>query len=259
MTRDKETQLETALATLPRVQLASIRPTPLEKLPRLSAQLGGPDIYIKRDDLTGLAFGGNKTRMLELALADAQRQGAEVIVTGAAVQSNYCRQMAAACAKLGLELHLVLRPVRDVDREEVQGNHLLMRLLGAHVTILDDADRGRQQERIGAKVAELRAAGRKVYRPRQDDAVDLDALAYAESALEVARQSRQLGIEPQYLYCAALDTTQAGVVLGLKYIGSPIHVRGFSPFEGWPGRLGIVCRKSGLHQDAGISRLVLLL
>jgi 1-aminocyclopropane-1-carboxylate deaminase/D-cysteine desulfhydrase-like pyridoxal-dependent ACC family enzyme len=138
MTPDRESQLETALATLPRVQLASIRPTPLEHLSRLSAELGGPEIYIKRDDLTGLAFGGNKTRMLELSLAEAKAQGAEVIVTGAAVQSNYCRQMSAACAKLGLELHLVLRPVRDIDHEEVQGNHFLMRLFGAHVTVLDE-------------------------------------------------------------------------------------------------------------------------
>ena len=138
MTPDLEAQLETALATLPRVQLASIRPTPLEPLAKLSALLGGPDIYIKRDDLTGLAFGGNKTRMLELSLADAIEKGAEVIVSGSAVQSNYCRQMAAACARLDLELHLILRPVRPIDHKEVQGNHLLMRLFGANVEILPD-------------------------------------------------------------------------------------------------------------------------
>jgi len=205
-------------------------------MPRLSEQLGGPPLYIKRDDLTGLAFGGNKTRMLEFALADALEQNADTIVTGAAVQSNYCRQMAAACARLGLDLHLVLRPVRPIDLEECQGNSLLMRLYGAHITVLQDFDRNRQQEAIQAKCDELRDQGRQVYRPRRDHVVDLDALAYAEVGLEIARQCRELDIDPEYLYVAALDTTQAGVVLGLSYLGSPIHVRGFSPFEGWPER-----------------------
>jgi L-cysteate sulfo-lyase len=236
MTPDREKQLETALGTLPRVPLVSVRPTPLEPLPRLSAELGGPEIWVKRDDLTGLAFGGNKTRMLEFALADAREKGADTIVTGAAVQSNYCRQMAAACARLGLELHLILRPVRDIDHQEVQGNHLLMRLFGAHVTVLNDAQRPAQQERIRQKVEELRAAGRTPYQPRLDDTVDLDSLAYAESALEIVQQCRAQSLEPRFLYCAALDTTQAGIVLGMKHLGSGIHVRAFSPFENWPGR-----------------------
>ena len=236
MTPDRERELETALAALPRVQLASVRPTPLEPMPRLSAELGGPEIYIKRDDLTGLAFGGNKTRMLEFSLADALEQGAEAIVTGSAVQSNYCRQMSAACARLGLELHLVLRPVRGIDHEEVQGNHLLMRLLGAHVTVHDESCRRSHGQALADKADQLRASGRKVYEPRTDETVDLDALAYAEAALEVVQQSRQLGIEPRFLYVAAHDTTQAGVVLGLRYLGSGIHVRGFTPIEGRPRR-----------------------
>ena len=237
-----EQQLRSALDSLPRIQLASIRPTPLEHLPRLSAELGGPQIYIKRDDLTGLAFGGNKTRMLEFALADAQAKGAQVIVFGAAVQSNYCRQMAAACAKLGLELHLILRPVRAIDHEEVQGNHLLMRLLGAHVTVLDDADRPRQQEIIAARVGQLRAEGHNVYRPREEDTVDLDGLAYAESALEVVEQTRAQGIDARWLYVCALDTTQAGLVLGLRQSQSQIQVRGISPFEEWDGRFEEMAR-----------------
>lgn len=236
MTPDRERAFETALAGLPRVRLASVRPTPLEPMPRLSAELGGPDIYIKRDDLTGLAFGGNKTRMLEFSLADAREQGAEVIVTGSAVQSNYCRQMSAACARLGLELHLVLRPVRGIDQEEVQGNHLLMRLLGADVTVHRESCRRSHARALADKADQLRAEGRRVYEPRTEETVDLDALAYAEAALEVVRQSRQRGIEPRVLYVAAHDTTQAGVVLGLKYLGSGIHVRGFTPVEGWPRR-----------------------
>ena len=249
MTPDLEAQLETALATLPRVQLASIRPTPLEPLAKLSALLGGPDIYIKRDDLTGLAFGGNKTRMLELSLADAIEKGAEVIVCGSAVQSNYCRQMAAACARLDLELHLILRPVRPIDHKEVQGNHLLMRLFGANVEILPDAERHIQGERIRQRVEKLRTAGRKVYRPREEDTIDLDALAYAESALEIVQQARLLDIEPKFLYCAALDTTQAGVALGLTFLESGIHTCGFSPFENQTDRFEDMARIA--NQGAG--------
>lgn len=235
MSFEKERQLEQAIAGLTRTPLG-VRPTPLESVPRLSAELGGPAIYFKRDDLTGLAFGGNKTRMLEFSMADAVQKGADVIITGAAVQSNYCRQMAAACAKLGLDLHLILRPERPIDREEVQGNQFLQRLLGARVTILEDNDRDKQQAAIAAEAEHLRREGKVAYIPREGETIDLDAIAYAEVALEIVRQCRELEIEPAYLYVAALDTTQAGLVLGLSYLESPIRVRGFSPFEDVPER-----------------------
>jgi 1-aminocyclopropane-1-carboxylate deaminase/D-cysteine desulfhydrase-like pyridoxal-dependent ACC family enzyme len=230
MNHENELKLEQALAGLSRIALG-VKPTPLEAMPRLSQKLGGPPLYIKRDDLTGLAFGGNKTRMLEFSLADALAKGADTIVAGAAVQSNYCRQMAAACAKLGLELHLLMRPVRPIDQQEVQGNHFLQRLFGAQVTILPDRDLAKQQAAIAAEAQRLQATGRKVYIPRREDTVDLDVIAYAESALEVVRQCRVAGIQPTSLYVAALDTTQAGLVLGLKYLASPMQVKGFSPFE----------------------------
>ena len=239
--QQNESRLEQAISGLPRTTLA-VRPTPLEAMPRLSAALGGPPLYIKRDDLTGLAFGGNKTRMLEFSLADALNNGAEVIVTGAAVQSNYCRQMAAACAKLGLELHLILRPIRPNDETEIQGNQLLQRLFGAKVTILPNRDRTKQQAAIAAEVARLEKAGKTVYVPRQADTVDLDVIAYAESALELVRQCRELEIQPAQLYLAAFDTTQAGLVLGLKYLGSPIHVRGFCPLNNEPDRFEVMAR-----------------
>jgi 1-aminocyclopropane-1-carboxylate deaminase/D-cysteine desulfhydrase-like pyridoxal-dependent ACC family enzyme len=149
MNSQKAAELEKAIVQVPRISLA-LTPTPLEALPRFSKVLGGPLIYLKRDDLTGLAYGGTKTRMLEFSLAEALRQGADTIVTGAAVQSNYCRQMAAACAKLGLDLHLVLRPVRPIDHIQVQGNHFLQRLFGAQITILETADKDKQQAAIAA-------------------------------------------------------------------------------------------------------------
>lgn len=231
ITVNQEDRLAAAIAHLPRVKLGYVN-TPIEALPRLSKALGGPPIYIKRDDLTGLAFGGNKTRMLEFSMADALAAGADTVVTGAAVQSNYCRQLAGACAKLGLELHLVLRPEREFDRDHISGNNLVQRLLGAHVTTLPDNNRPKQQAAIRAKIEELRSQGRNVYWPRQADVVDLDAISYAESALEIVRQCRELGIAPRFLYAAALDTTQAGLVLGMKASGSAIHVKGICPFGG---------------------------
>lgn len=231
MSAQHEKRLERGIGQLPRVQLG-VMPTPLEHLARFSKSLGGPPIYMKRDDLTGLAFGGNKTRMLEFSMADALANNAEVIVFGAAVQSNYCRQLAAACAKLGIELHLVLRAEREIDQQEVQGNQLLQRLFGAKVTVLDSNDRAAQQAAIAARAEELRAAGRRVYVPRRPDTVDLDVIAYVESALEIVRQCREQGIAPAYLYTTAYDTTQAGLVLGMNYMESGIHVRGITPLQG---------------------------
>lgn len=248
MDLSKEQALETAIKKLPRVSLA-VRPTPLEAMPRLSEALGGPPLYIKRDDLTGLALGGNKTRMLEFSLADAVAQGAEGVVMSAAVQSNYCRQLAAACAKLGLELHLLLRPEREVDREAVQGNHFLQRLFGAQVTILEDNDLAKKAAAIASKVEELEALGQKVYVPRKAHTVDLEAIPYIEAALEIVRQVRVMGIRPEWVYVASLETTQAGLVLGLSFLESPIRVRGFSPFLEMPGRTAEMARIA--NQAAG--------
>lgn len=242
MSHDREKTLSDAVDKLGRIHLASVRPTPIEAMPRLSAALGGPPIYIKRDDLTGLAFGGNKTRMLEFSLADARAKGAEVIVTGAAVQSNYCRQMAAACAKLGLELHLVMSPHREIDKHEVQGNAFLQRLLGAKVTVLDSNDPPQREAALRSKADELRQAGKKVYVPRQEDAIDLDAIAYAEAAMEIVQQCREMQIDPEYLYLCAADTTQAGLVMGLAYLRSPIQVRGISPSAGTTDRIKNMAR-----------------
>jgi len=237
MATDTEQQLVECIARLPRIPLASVRPTPLEPLKRLSQSLGGPPIYIKRDDLTGLAIGGNKTRMFEFSLADALSKGADTIVAGSAVQSNYCRQLAAASAKLGLELHLVLRPVRAADKMDQQGNNLLQRLLGAHVTIIEEFDHTSQKRAIEAKICQLEKEGKSVYWPRQKDTVDLDAIAYAESALEIHQQCNTLNISPSYIYMAALDTTQAGVELGLAHLNSEIKVRGICPLNNVPHRL----------------------
>src|SRR6266536_3217622 len=118
------------LHNFPRVPLAHL-PTPLEDAPRLSAALGGPRILIKRDDLTGLALGGNKVRKLELLLADALARGADTVLTTGAVDSNHCRVTAAAAARLGLRCVLVLAAGHEAP--PLQGNLLLDRLFGAEV------------------------------------------------------------------------------------------------------------------------------
>ena len=129
-------ELSRRIAKFPRVKLAEL-PTPLQELPRLSEACGGPRIFMKRDDLTGLAFGGNKTRMFEFLLADALKKGADTIVGGAGVQSNYSRQLVAACNVLGLQVHLVLRELVAGEGSDIQGNLLLDLLAGATVHLIE--------------------------------------------------------------------------------------------------------------------------
>src|SRR5215218_7618412 len=127
-------ELSRLVDALPRVELAHL-PTPLEEVPRFADAVGAGRVFLKRDDCTGLLFGGNKTRHNEFLLADALRQGCDVVVWGAGVQSNNCRQTAAACNKLGLECHLYL--TRATHNDDVQGNLLLDHLMGARVHIVD--------------------------------------------------------------------------------------------------------------------------
>src|SRR5690349_20903335 len=133
---------------LPRFPLAQL-PTPIEKLPRLSHELGGPEILIKRDDQTGLALGGNKTRKLEFLVGDALKQGADTLVTAGAAQSNHCRQTAAAAAKAGLKCELLLNGKRP---EVPNGNLLLNELLGANLHWIDRSERAAKLKAVGASL-----------------------------------------------------------------------------------------------------------
>ena len=126
--------LRKAAARLPRIPLAHL-PTPLEETLRLARKLGGPRLFLKRDDCTGMVMGGNKTRHNEFLLGAALRQNADCLVWGAGVQSNNCRQTAAACNKLGLDCILFLS--RAAHNDDVQGNLLLDHLLGTHITVID--------------------------------------------------------------------------------------------------------------------------
>ena len=245
MSSEKENHLAQALGRLPRAPLASLKPTPLEPAPRLSAALGGPAIYIKRDDLNGLAFGGNKVRVLELAVGKALEEGAEVWVSGAAVQSNYCRQLAAACARYGIELHLLLRVVRPIDGKQVQGNHLLERIFGAKVTLVE-ATQEEQGQMIADLTRRLVEEGRRVHPGADDWAL---GPGYCEVVLELTRQCRDFDIRPSHLYLASTHTNQSGLVLGFRYLNSPIHVRGICPFHGWEARFDRMVRLATLGSE----------
>ena len=224
----RKTELKTALDKLSRVELA-VLPTPLERCGRLSAELGGPDIWIKRDDLTGLAIGGNKTRMFEYVLGEALRKGIDTVVAGAAVQSNYCRQLAASCAKLGVECYLVLRKVRGEQDQEIQGGLLLDLLVGAKVTLVEDTGSWeRHGERVREKARELETSGRKVLVARVGDesGLGLYAAAYAAATLELIDQADAAGIRIDQLWLCSSDTTQSGIAFALKHIESPIRLVG---------------------------------
>src|SRR5438552_874840 len=153
-------ELRAAASKLPRVSLAHL-PTPLEEVERFAARLRGPRVFIKRDDCTGMVLGGNKTRHNEFLFGAALQQNADCLVWGAGVQSNNCRQTAAACNKLGLDCYLYL--TRATHNDDVQGNLLLDHLMGAKVTIIDTPMGPDLDDMLLVKAKELRAAGRRPF------------------------------------------------------------------------------------------------
>jgi len=214
-----------AVETLPRYPLAHL-PTPLEFLPRFSKALGGPPIYIKRDDCTGLAIGGNKTRHNEFLIGAALQQQADVVVWGAGVQSNNCRQTAAACAKAGLDCHLVLgRAKPSAAPDPVQGNLLLDHLVGAIIDIVDEPLGPGLHERISAKAAEYAAQGRRPYAWDEQTVKPLAAVSYVLCMVEIVQQSAQLGIQPQAVYVSSAGSTGAGLALAQVALGVEAPVR----------------------------------
>jgi L-cysteate sulfo-lyase len=230
--KERFEELKQALDKLPRVELAHL-PTPFDPCPGLTRTLGGPEIWIKRDDMTGLATGGNKTRMFEYTLGKAIENGVEAVVGGAAVQSNYCRQMAAACAKLGLECHLVLRKVRGAKDDEIQGGLLLDLLVGAQVEIVDVDDWVALAERVRQRGQDLEAQGKKVWVGRVGDesTMGLHACAYAHAAVELVQQAEDRNVQIDQIWVCSADTTQAGLALALKHMESPARLVGVTPLH----------------------------
>lgn len=198
-------------------------PTPVEELPRLTRALGGPRLLVKRDDQTGLAFGGNKTRKLEFLVAEARGQGADLLVSAGAVQSNHCRQTAAAAARFGFDCTLVLSGERP-DRPTA--NLLLDRLLGAQiVSVADRRDRDRVlQETFDTAVA----TGRKPYMVPYGGSSATGALGYAFAMEELMRQSADCGSPDWIVFGTSSGGTHAGLVLGQRLFGFGGRVLGIS-------------------------------
>lgn len=203
---------------IPRVWLASL-PTPVEPLPRLGAALKGPRLFVKRDDLTGLAMGGNKTRKLEFVLAEAQANGARTLITVGAAQSNHCRQTAALAAKAGLDCILVLSgdPV-----QQPTGNLLLDRLFGAEIVW---STRPEREAALQRTFEEAWQAGRRPYLIPLGASNGLGTLAYEAAFREFLAQP----VAVDWIVVASSSGgTQAGLALGARRAGWPGRVLGIS-------------------------------
>lgn len=205
-------------AHLPRARLASL-PTPLEELPRLSRALGGPRLLVKRDDQTGLATGGNKTRKLEFTVGEALRQGADTLVTLGAVQSNHARQTAAAAARCGLRAVLVLK---GHPPAVARGNLLLDRLLGAEVVFSGD----RTRDEVAAEVmAAERAAGRRPFLVPVGASDAFGAPGYVDALEELAGQLAAARLHVDRIVLASSSFgTQAGLCVAAKALGLPVEI-----------------------------------
>src|SRR5436190_2640179 len=225
------TEVREAAAKLPRVPLAHL-PTPLEEAPRFAEKLGGGvRVFIKRDDCTGLLLGGNKARHNEFLLGDAVDQGADMLVWGAGVQSNNCRQTAAGCAKLGLECRLYLSKAHH--RTEPQGNLLLDYLVGAKVEFTDAKIGPELNALLSAKAEEFRRAGRKPYFWNPQRVVPLAAVSYALCMAEIAEQLAGMELMADAVYVSSAGATGAGVALGKAVLGLPCPARLICPMH-WP-------------------------
>jgi L-cysteate sulfo-lyase len=216
------------LSEFPSVPLCH-QPTPLEFMPRMSESLGGPRLWIKRDDCTGLATGGNKTRKLEFLIADAIEKGADMVVTQGAVQSNHVRQTAAAACKFGLDCHALLeRRVPDrADDYETTGNVLFDQMFG---TSLEFRPAGLDMNAEAMAVTEkLAAAGRKPYFIPGGGSNEIGALGYVSCAYELLDQIKANNLDVGWIVLATGSAgTHAGMLAGLHAAGSTIPVMGIS-------------------------------
>lgn len=214
-----------ALASLPRQPLANF-PTPLLPAPRLGRTIGGMELWFKRDDLISFGLGGNKVRGLELLMADAVAQDAEVIVTGAGVQSNHVRATAAATACCGLRCVAVFWG--DAP-ERADGNYRLIRMLGAEAIFTGDPDRASVDGGIRAVCEELSRQGQRPYPIPRGGACALGALGHALAARELHEQCQALGCHPEAIVLAAgSGGTHAGWLVGTRALGSPWAVESFT-------------------------------
>jgi D-cysteine desulfhydrase family pyridoxal phosphate-dependent enzyme len=195
-------------------------PTPIEELPRLSVALGGPRILVKRDDQTGLAFGGNKTRKLEFLVAEALEQGARTLISGGALQSNHCRQTAAAAARFGLDCILVLNGEMP---DHPSANLLLDQLFGAEIVTI--ADSNLRDQTLQNVFDQAVMDGRRPYLVPYGGSSPTGALGYAFAMEELMQQN----VDPDWVvFATSSGGTHAGLVLGQRVFGYKGQVLGIS-------------------------------
>lgn len=212
---------------IPRVHFAHL-PTVIEPLPHLSAKLGGPRLYIKRDDQTGLAFGGNKTRKLEFLIPEAQAHGAKTLITAGAVQSNHCRQTAAAAAKYGFECILVLAGERASSKG---GNYLIDEILGVDFLWTDFENR---DDDLQAAFDQAWKAGRRPYLIPYGGSNPTGAAAYVyaiNELLDQLKESPEIPVPDWIVFPSSSGGTQAGMVLGKKLFDFSGNILGISVDE----------------------------
>jgi D-cysteine desulfhydrase family pyridoxal phosphate-dependent enzyme len=225
-----------AFDTFPRVKLAAL-PTPLTEAAGLRDALGGPArcprILLKRDDLTGLALGGNKARKLEFLIGDARQQGATCVITTGAVQSNHARMTAAAACIAGLGVTLVLTTTEPDPAS--QGNYLLDRLFGARIHLIAAGPDPRiavapdEEARVREVVEQLRADGERPYLIPVGGSSGIGALGYAAGTLELVEQLAAMQLAPTRLYYASGSRgTQAGLELGSRLFSAPYRLFGIA-------------------------------
>lgn len=214
------------LSRFERVRLAHL-PTPIEPMERLTRELGGARLFVKRDDATGVALGGNKTRKLEFQLAEALAAGADTVVTAGAIQSNHARQAAAAAARLGLDCVVILRwNIRPPGTSfSLSGNILLDRLLGAEIrTVAADETPDQAAQRT---MEDLSRRGRNPFFIPAGGANATGSLGYAAAAAEIVDQARALNVRfDRIVVASSSGGTQAGLLAGLHALDEPIPVLG---------------------------------
>ncbi|HEV2900004.1 MAG TPA: D-cysteine desulfhydrase [Pseudaminobacter sp.] len=242
------------LAKFPRLSFAHL-PTPLEPMKRLTELLGGPRLWIKRDDCTGLSTGGNKTRKLEFLMADAQERGADTVITQGATQSNHARQTAAISARLGMECHLLLedRTGSTEENYNLNGNVLLDRLHGATVSKRQGgADMQAEMEKLADR---LRQDGKKPYLIPGGGSNPVGALGYVNAALEIVYQATSMGLNiATVVHATGSAGTQAGLVTGFKALGGQIPVLGIgvrAPKEKQEESVFNLARRTADHMGLG--------
>lgn len=216
-------QIRERVDRLPRVPIAHL-PTPLEEMPRLSAALGesAPRLFVKREDLTGLAFGGNKVRHLEFRLGDIQEKNADTLIVTNVAQSNHARLHTALAARFGLTNYILKLPSHKDD--PVNGNLLLDHIMGAKIINCSSDDQAVVDQEVDALVARLEAEGHTVYVvPRESFSKIAGTCGYLLTALELVEQFEALEIQPSHIFVAA-GTSSAGLALAGKAMGLPWRV-----------------------------------